>query len=205
MPSKILAQVDERDLYRPPREPVLVEVPPFDFIMVDGMGDPSTSAAFEAAVGALYAFSYPVVIPLKRSGRAELKVAPLEGLWWADDLGAFDPARQDRGAWRWTLMIRQPVDIPADVLANAFAKMTKKVGADLASRVRFERFDEGRCAQLMHHGPYAEEGPNIVRLHEFIAAQGSRLRGHHHEIYLSDPRRSAPEKMRTILRQPVTG
>ena len=202
---KILAEVDEKALYRPPRDPVLVEVPSFDFIMVDGTGDPSTSAAFEAAVGALYSFSYSVVIPMKRSGRADLKVAPLEGLWWADDLGAFDPARQVRDAWRWTLMIRQPAEIPAEVLANAFAKMAKKVGADLAAGVRFERFDEGRCAQLMHHGPYADEGPNIVRLHEFIAAQGLTLRGHHHEIYLSDPRRSAPDKMRTILRQPVDG
>jgi hypothetical protein len=205
MASKILAQVDQKALYRPPREPVLVDVPPGDFIMVDGMGDPSTSAAFQAAVGALYAVSYPVVIPLKRSGRADLKVGPLEGLWWADDLGAFDPARQDRGAWRWTLLIRQPSDIPAEVLANAFAKMTKKVGAEVASGVRFEHFEEGRCAQLMHHGPYADEGPNIVKLHEFIAAQGLTLRGHHHEIYLSDPRRSAPETMRTILRQPVDG
>ena len=202
---KILAEVDGKALYRPGREPVLVEVPPFDFIMVDGMGDPSTSVAFEAAVGALYAFSYSVVIPMKRSGRADLKVAPLEGLWWADDLGAFDPARQVRDAWRWTLMIRQPSDIPAAVLANAFAKMTKKVGADLAAGVRFEQFDEGRCAQLMHHGAYSDEGPNIVRLHEFIAAQGLTRRGHHHEIYLSDPRRSAPDKMRTVLRQPVDG
>jgi hypothetical protein len=126
-------------------------------------------------------------------------------LWWADDLGVFDPARQDRAAWKWTAMIRQPTDIPPQMLADAFAKMSKKVGAEMAGRVRVQLFDEGRCAQLMHFGPYADEGPSIVRLHEFVAAQGLNLRGKHHEIYLSDPRRSPASKMRTILRHPVTG
>ncbi len=101
-------------------------------------------------------------------------------------------------------MISQPDDVPSDIAAAATAKMTGKVGPAMAARVRIETFDEGRCAQLMHHGPYAEEGPNIARLHEFVAAQGLRLRGHHHEIYLTDPNRCAPDKMRTVLRHPVT-
>lgn len=195
---------DDRTLYQPPAEPVLVRVPPFTFAMIDGIGDPVTSPGYQAAVGAVYAVSYPVVITLKRAGRTELKVRPLEGLWWADDLSAFNPASQDRASWRWTMMIRQPEDVPPDVYAAAFAKMAAKTIADVAGRVRVERFDEGLCAQLMHHGPYAVEGPGVVRLHGFAAARGLRLRGRHHEIYLSDPRRTAPEKMRTVLRQPVT-
>ena len=194
---------DDGTLYQPSADPVLVRVPPFAFVMIDGIGDPGTSAGYQAAIRAVYAVSYPVVLTLKRAGRTELKVRPLEGLWWADDLSAFNPASQDRASWRWTMMIRQPEDVPPDVYAAALAKMAAKTSQDVADRIRVERFDEGLCAQLMHHGPYAVEGPSIVRLHGFAAARGLRLRGRHHEIYLSDPRRSAPEKMRTVLRQPV--
>jgi len=194
---------DDGTLYQAPAEPVLVRVPPFTFVMIDGIGDPTTSPGYQAAIGAVYAVSYPVVITLKRAGRTELKVRPLEGLWWAGDLSAFNPASQDRASWRWTMMIRQPEDVPPDVYAAALAKMAAKTIPDVAGRVRVERFDEGLCVQLMHHGPYAVEGPSVVRLHGFAAARGLRLRGRHHEIYLSDPRRAAPEKMRTVLRQPV--
>jgi hypothetical protein len=194
---------DDGMLYQPPADPVLVRVPPFTFVMIDGIGDPGTSAGYQAAIRAVYAVSYPVVMTLNRAGRTELKVRPLEGLWWADELSAFNPASQDRASWRWTMMIRQPEDVPPDVYAAAFAKMAARTSQDVAGRVRVERFEEGLCAQLMHRGPYAVEGPSILRLHGFVAARGLRLRGRHHEIYLSDPRRSAPEKMRTVLRQPV--
>ena len=193
----------DRTLYRPPAVPVLVRVPPFIFVMVDGIGDPAMSPDYRAAIAAVYAVSYPVVMALKRAGRAELKVRPLEGLWWANDLGAFYPARQDRASWRWTMMIRQPDDVPAEVYDAAFAKMAAKTSQEVAARVRVERFDEGLCAQLMHYGPYAVEGRSVVLLHGFAAGRGLRLRGRHHEIYLSDPRRSAPEDMRTVLRRPV--
>ncbi|MGZ4674630.1 MAG: GyrI-like domain-containing protein [Ilumatobacteraceae bacterium] len=209
MPTKKAAVVERKpsddDLYRPPSDPVLVDVPPFDFFMIDGEGDPNSSPDFQAAISALYSLAYPVVISMKRAGRSELKVGALEGLWWADDVGVFDPERQDRAAWRWTMMLRQPPAVPDALMEDALARMTKKVGVAVARRVRLEQFDEGRCAQLMHHGPYADEGPSIVRLHEFVAAQGLRLRGRHHEIYLSDPRRSAPAKMKTVIRHPVSG
>jgi hypothetical protein len=201
---RVHSKPDSRDalLYRPPDDPVLVEVPGFDFAMVEGSGDPNTSPAYQHAVATLYAFSYPVVITLKRSGRAGLKVGPLEGLWWADDLAAFD-TDGDRTAWRWTMMIRQPTGIPPEVLAQARTKVVAKVGESAADALRIERFDEGRSAQVMHHGPYAEERATIERLHSFIAQQGLRLRGRHHEVYLSDPRKAAPAAMRTVLRQPV--
>jgi hypothetical protein len=199
----VVVRTDDKTLYQPPTEPVLIEIPPFEFVMIDGSGDPRTSPGYQAAVAALYAVSYPVVITLKRAGRLDLKVWPLEGLWWADDLSVFQPTSEGRASWRWTMMIRQPDDVPGDVYDAAVAKMAKKLGPAVAQRIRIERFEEGRCAQLMHRGPYADEGPNIARLHEFIAAQGLRLRGRHHEIYLSDPRKTAPEKMRTVLRHPV--
>lgn len=144
-----------------------------------------------------------MAITLKRAGRPGLKVRPLEGLWWADDLGVFQPASENRASWRWTMMIRQPDDVPGDVYQAAVGKMARKVGRGVADRVRVERFGEGLCAQLMHRGPYTSEGPDIARLHDFVAAQGLRLRRHHHEIYLSDPRRCAPHNMRTVLRQPA--
>jgi hypothetical protein len=182
---------------------VLVEVPSFEFAMIDGSGDPNTSPDYQSAVAALYAVSYPVVITLKRAGQGELKVRPLEGLWWADDFRVFEPARQDRASWRWTMMIRQPDRVPGELYDVVFARMARKAGRDIAGRVRIERFEEGLSAQLMHRGPYAEEGPGIARLRDFVAARGLRPRGHHHEIYLSDPRRCAPHRMRTVLRYPV--
>jgi hypothetical protein len=198
-----VAGADDKALYRPPTDPVLVDVPAFEFVMVDGIGDPETAPGYQAAVAALYAISYPVVITLKRQGRPGLKVSPLEGLWWADDVRAFQASSEDRSAWRWTMMIRQPDDVPGGLYDAALAKVAVKVGRGVADRLRIERFHEGLCAQLMHCGPYAAEAANIARLHDFVAAQGLRLRGHHHEIYLSDPRKSAPERMRTVLRHPV--
>ena len=203
MKTVIPVSADDGTLYQPPADPGPRPVPPFTFVMIDGTGDPATSAGYPAAIAAVYAVSYPVVITLKRASRPELKVRPLEGLWWADDLSAFNPVSEHRASWRWTMMIRQPEDVPPDVYAAAFAKLAAKAVPDVAGQVRVERFDEGLCAQLMHHGSYAVEGPSVVRLHGFAAARGLRLRGRHHEIYLSDPRRSAPQKMRTVLRQPV--
>jgi hypothetical protein len=138
----------EAMLYRPPANPVLVEVPSFEFLMVDGTGDPNGSADFEQAVAALYAMSYPIVITLKRAGRSGLHVRPLEGLWWADDLGVFQTFGGDRRRWRWTMMIRQPEDVPASFVDAAVAAATKKLGREIAGRARLERFEEGLCAQL---------------------------------------------------------
>jgi hypothetical protein len=203
MKAVIPVSADDRTLYQPPAVPVLVRVPAFTFVMVDHIGDPAMSPDYRAAIAAVYAVSYPVVMALRQAGQRELKVRPLEGLWWAGDPGAFNPARQDRASWRLTMMIRQPDNVPAEVYYAAFAKMAAKTSTEVAARVRVEHFDEGLCAQLTHYGPYAVESTSIVRLHGFAAARGLRPRGRHHEIYLSDPRRGAPGKMRTVLRQPV--
>jgi hypothetical protein len=139
---------------------------------------------------------------------------PLEALWWVDEAeqqdvvaavarGRATMADSARERWRWQAMIMQPDPIDAAAVARAVEQVRGKRPSAALDRLRFERWAEGRCAQVLHIGPYADEGPTIVRLHEGIAAAGYRPRGHHHEIYLGDPRRSAPEKLRTILRQPV--
>jgi hypothetical protein len=171
--------------------------------MVNGVGAPA-GPSFQEAVGVLYSLTYPLVMGLKRSGRSDVRVWPLEALWSADDVAAFAPATENRSAWQWRAMLRLPDDVPAELVEAARARAAKKVGADAVERAYLEEFEEGRCAQVMHLGPFADEGVTIAALHAFIAEQGLTLRGQHHEIYLSDPRRCAPAKMRTILRQPVS-
>ena len=188
--------------YQASTEPGIVEVPSYDFAMISGVGDPSTSPDYEAAVAALYAYSYPLVIALNKTARPKLKVGPLEGLWWADDHSVFDPTTGDRARWHWQMMIRQPPASNADHTA-ALAKAAMKVGAETASRLTLQPFAEGRCAQVLHLGAYTDESPTITRLHAFIAARGMNLRGRHHEIYLNDPRKTTADKLRTILRQPL--
>ncbi|MGD9495502.1 MAG: GyrI-like domain-containing protein, partial [Armatimonadota bacterium] len=134
-------------------------------------------------------------------------VPPLEGLWWAEDMAAFDlrlpGERQDRSTWLWTLMIMMPEPVDQALYLEGHREACNKKCLLAAEEMRFEALEEGLSAQVMHIGPYAAEAPTIARLHEFISAQGHAPRGKHHEIYLSDPRKSAPERMRTVLRQPV--
>lgn len=176
---------EHKQLYAPSgKDWALVEVPPLNYLMVDGQGDPNTSPSYTRAVEALYRASYGA---RKAAGRKHV-VAPLEGLWWANDLSVF--TARDKNAWQWTMMIAQPEFVTADMV-------------DL-SAVRFERLDEGLCAQILHRGSYDDEGPTLARLHEeWLPSHGLRPRGTHHEIYLSDPRKVEPAKLKTVLRQPV--
>jgi hypothetical protein len=181
---------------------VVVDVPPLTYLMVDGEGDPNTSKAFQEAIEALYSLSYTLKFTLKKSPRAiDYGVMPLEGLWWADDPRVFHAV--DKSAWKWTAMIVQPEFISKAQVDAAFAEVSKKKNPAALDRVRFETLTEGLSAQVLYTGPFSEEGPTIQRMHEFIHAAGKGLRGKHHEIYLSDPRRTAPEKLKTILRQPM--
>jgi hypothetical protein len=183
------------------KEPALVEVPKMNFLMVDGAGDPNTAPEFQQAVEALYGVAFTLKFMLKKRGEADYTVMGLEGLWWAEDMREFSV--EDKSNWKWTLMIAQPDFVTREHYAEALAQVRAKKDSPALAKIRFGAFEEGLCAQVMHLGPYSEEGPTIARLHQFIAESGHRLRGKHHEIYLSDPRRSAPEKMRTILRQGV--
>lgn len=190
-----------------------VDVPEFGFAVVTGAGAPG-GTEFTQALQALYSVSYQAHFLVKKQRGQAPKVMPLEALWWVDDPGQQDilaavaqgeaiMADTDRDHWRWQAMIMQPDPIDADMVAAALAQARAKKPGPGLERLRYQRWAEGRCAQLLHLGPYAGEGPSIVRLHQAIAAAGYRPRGRHHEIYLSDPRRSAPEKLRTILRHPA--
>ena len=192
-----------KHLYQPPAGKItVVNVPPLTYLMVDGEGDPNKSQAFEQAVEALYGLSYTLKFSLKKSPRAiDYGVMPLEGLWWADDPCVF--MQTDKSAWKWTAMILQPEFISRTNVDAAFDEVRKKKNPAALDRVRFETLDEGECVQTLYFGPFSEEGPTIQRMHDAIHAAGKKLHGKHHEIYLSDPRRTAPAKLRTILRQPM--
>lgn len=196
-----MPQLDSRkllaELYRPSREPHVVAVPPLRYAMTDGQGEPGTPG-FQRAIETLFALSYRAKFLLKKRG-TDYAVMPLEGLWWADDMARFAEGRREQ--WRWTLMILQPDFVPADVLEEAKTAVAKQLG-EAAAAVRLEVLHEGPCAQSLHLGPFATEAPAIARLHASITGRGGILSGRHHEVYLSDFRRTAPEKLRTILRQP---
>jgi hypothetical protein len=192
-----------KHLYQPPATAITtVDVPPLTYLMVDGEGDPNTSPAFTHAIEALYSLSYTLKFSLKKSPQpVDYGVMPLEGLWWADDPGAFH--RQDKSMWKWTAMILQPDFIGRKQVTAAFDEVRKKKRLVALDRVRLETLAEGTAAQILYVGPFADEGPTIQRIHDFIHAAGKELCGKHHEIYLSDPRRTAPDKLKTIIRQPM--
>ena len=200
--QKIDLKKELKHLYRPSAKAVVqVEVPPLRFLMIDGEGDPNTSREYALAVEALFSVSYTAKFMLKRGPRAiNYAVMPLEGLWWADDMSTF--VTNDRAKWKWTMMIMQPDFVSADVVQAAIAEVKTKKAIATVNSLRLESFEEGLCAQVLHVGPFTEEGPTIRRVHDFIEAT-SGLSGKHHEIYLSDIRRGDPAKWKTIIRQPM--
>ena len=190
-----------RPLYFPsPKEPVLVDVPRLSFLMIDGKGDPTSGEMFQSALGSLYGLAYTLKFMLKKK-RLDFTVMPLEALWWTEGRESFDA--DHRGDWLWTAMIAVPEGLKRAELRQAATEASaKKPEIDYAA-VRLESWKEGRCAQILHVGPYAAERPTIERLHTFLSAEGYISHGKHHEIYLGDPRRTAPEKLKTVVRQPV--
>lgn len=181
----------------------IVDVPELQYLMVDGAGDPNTSPAFADAVAALYPVAYKLKFASKRELGRDYVVPPLEGRWWADDMDVFTRAR-DKAKWRWTLMIMVPDWIDQHLFSAAGAQIAAGERPARLDDVRLEPLAEGRCVQTLHVGPFDDEAEVLSRLHhEFIPGHGLRMAGRHHEIYLSDLRRTAPEKLRTILRQPV--
>lgn len=191
-----------RELYAPPHGKfVEVDVPAMQFVKVDGEGDPNTAPAYAKALEWLYSTSYAMKFAAKKAVGTDYVVPPLEGLWWSDDPASFTARRKDD--WKWTMMIMVPDFVERALFDVAVAKAAAKLGAPPAS-LRLEAYDEGRCLQTLHVGSYDDETPVLARLHdEIMPGMGLTFAGHHHEIYLSDPRRVAPETLRTILRQPV--
>ncbi len=181
----------------------LITVPPLQYLMIDGSGDPNTSQAYRDALSTLY----PVAYKLKFFSKGELErdygVMPLEALWWAEDMDSFTGAR-DKSLWSWTVMNMVPEWITREHVEAACRVVAGKGGAPALDILRLESLDEGLSVQTLHVGPYDDEGPVLEEMHHrFIPEQSLAMTGRHHEIYLSDPRRAAPERLRTILRQPV--
>ncbi|MBI5592349.1 MAG: GyrI-like domain-containing protein [Deltaproteobacteria bacterium] len=193
-----------KHLYQPSAKDVArVEVPAMNFLMIDGEGDPNTSQAFKDAVEVVFPLSYALKFMVKKGTPAiDYGVMPLEGLWWADDMSMFSVI--DKTNWKWTLMIMQPDVITGEMVAAAISEVRKKKNPAALANVRFVAWPEGVCAQIMHIGPFTEEGPAVAKVHRFIDACGCKRIGKHHEIYLSDIRKADPGKWKTVIRQPMS-
>lgn len=186
--------------YAARKDPALVEIGPAKYLTIDGKGEPG-GEAFQAALAALYGAAYTIKMTKKFGGGQDYKVCALEGLWWVPNPA--DWINQPRDSWEWKLMIRVPEFITARDLQAAVEQLKKKGKGDGAARVRLETIREGRSVQVLHVGPYSAEPETIARMDAFVKSQGLAFRGKHHEIYLNDPRRVPPERLRTILRMPV--
>jgi len=196
-----------KPLYAPStKHPSIVEVPELTLLMIDGRGDPSSSEVYQDALAALYGVVYTLKFALKKAApERDFRVAPLEGLWWAGaQAPTMDALQADRDSWNWTMMIAVPDAVTTAEVAAAVEAAARRRPLPAAGRIRLQRFEEGLAAQIMHRGPYSEEAPTIERLHAFVAEQGYDLHGRHHEIYFGDPRRTAPERLKTVIRHPIT-
>jgi hypothetical protein len=181
----------------------IVDVPELRYLMIDGHGDPNTGPAFSDATAALYPLAYRLKFASKQTLGRDYVVMPLEGLWWADDMESFTASR-DKSRWDWTLMIMVPDWIGQDMVTDAVGQIVAQEGPRRIHDVRLGSLSEGRCVQTLHVGSYDDEAAVLARMHrEFIPDNGLRMVGRHHEVYLSDARRVAPDRLRTILRQPV--
>jgi len=182
----------------------ILEVPLAQYLMIDGHGDPNSSPEFADAVRALYPVAYKLKFASKQDLGRDYVVPPLEGLWWSKDMTSFTSAR-DKSRWDWTIMLMVPGWITREMFSTAVAKVAAKNPPASLDRVRLETLAEGRCVQTLHLGSFDDEAETLHRMHhEFILGSGLTMTGKHHEIYLSDFRKTDPSKLRTILRQPVT-
>jgi len=189
-------------LYFPPTNKiVIVDVPEMNFFMVDGAGDPNSSQDFQRCIEALYQMSYTLKFSIKKSSPdKDFKVGALEALWWTGEHGEMELGQKDK--WKWTAMILQPDFVDDDLTEKTRKEVMKKKDNPVLNKMRLERFHEGKSAQIMHIGSWSAEEPTIQKMHEFIKEKGGMLRGKHHEIYMSDPRKTPREKWKTVLRQP---
>ena len=200
--SKIDFKKELKHLYQPSAKKFeVVDVPPMNFLMIDGHGDPNTAQEYQDAVEALYAVAYALKFISKKEKGMDYVVPPLEGLWWVENMEEF--STEDKSAWNWTMMIMQPQSVTQEMFEAAIGQVEKKKNLPALSKLRLEAYHEGLAVQLMHIGPYSAEAPTIARMHAFIDENGYELAGKHHEIYLSDPRKISPEKLKTVLRQPA--
>ncbi|MEE8356928.1 MAG: GyrI-like domain-containing protein [Anaerolineales bacterium] len=200
--SKVDFKKTLKQFYIPPKEFVIVDVPEMQFVMVDGHGDPNTAQEYKDAIEALYAVAYKMKFISKKTLEKDYTVPPLEGLWWAEDMTTF--LTREKSQWDWTMMIMTPEWISVEIFDEAIKQVRQAKNPSSLNQVRLERYSERLSVQIMHIGSYDDEGPVLAQMHSaFIPDNGFIKNGKHHEIYLSDPRRVAAEKMKTVLRQPV--
>jgi hypothetical protein len=180
----------------------IVDVPQMNFLMIDGHGNPNTAPAYQDALESLYAVAYKLKFMSKKGLEKDYVVPPLEGLWWAADMQAFTSG--DKDDWDWSMMIMQPGWITTAMFEESRVLVKKAKNPRAISKLRLEHYHEGLSVQILHVGSYDDEAPTIAKLHQqFMPENNLSASGKHHEIYLSDPRRVQPEKLKTILRQPV--
>ena len=183
-------------------KPDIVTVPKLNYLMVDGHGDPNNSKLFQDAIEVLFSMAYTIKFMIKKGlQQIDFGVMPLEALWWMDDMKEF--SMENKSKWKWTIMIMQPDFVTNAIFEQAKELVAKKKNPVLLKDVRLESMEEGLCAQILYIGPYDKETSTIIKLHEFIKENGYNLHGKHREIYMNDMRRTAPEKLKTIIRQPM--
>ena len=206
MDRKLDLKKEYRELYNPPgKDPVVIDVPPLKYLMIDGINAEPESEAFQNAIQALFSVSFKTKFISKKKPGTDYVVMPLEGLWWADDMNDFTAGKKE--TWRWTMMILQPGFVTTGMMEDAIDASGGKAPAESLDKLRLEELHEGLSAQVMHIGPYSEEHGNIMKIHELIHSKGGSFEGKiqkHHEIYLSDFRKTPPERLKTVLRQPFS-
>lgn len=193
----------DKAIYYPATDPVLVDVPPMHYLMIDGQGNPNTAPEYQTAIETLYPLAYGVRAICKADDQP-FTVMPLEGLWWFETGAPIEGDENYKDKFIWTMMIRLPDFVTEQIVEQAKVTVAKKKPGLQLDMVRYERYEEGLSAQIMHIGPYSVEEPTIKRLHAFMADNGYVHRSKHHEIYLSDARKTAPEKLKTVIRHPVS-
>ena len=190
-----------KNLYNPSsKEVTIVDVPAMNFLLVNGEGAP-TSPQYSEAIEALFSVAYTLKFMVKKGKSVDYSVMPLESLWWVDDMAKFSAERKDD--WKWTAMIMQPKYVTVDDVKMAEEQVKKKKNPTALPKIRFESFKEGPASQIMYVGPFSAEGPTISKIHAYIQNSGHELSGKHHEIYLNNPAKTSPEKLKTIIRQPM--
>jgi len=201
--DKVDYKKELKELYKASAKKLsIVTVPTMQYLMIDGNGNPNNSIDFQNDVEALFSVSYTLKFMVKKTLEVDYGVMPLEGLWWCDDMSQFSIVNKDD--WKWTIMIMQPQYITPELLNTALEKVRRDKSLLALDKMRFDIYDEGMVAQVLHVGPFSDEGPSVEKLHSFIHDNGYQMDGKHHEIYLSDTRRGDPKNWKTIIRQPIS-
>lgn len=200
--NKIDFKKEYKELYKPNAKKIsFVDVPELKYLAVEGKGDPNTSQEYKDSIEAIMGVSYTTKFIMKKEYGKDYVVMPLQGQWWSDDMENF--SMQDKSNWKWKSLVMQPNFVKKEHVDQAIDEIAIKKDLSSLDKVEFTTIKEGLCGQILHIGPFSEEGPTVEKLHNEIKERGYDLTGLHHEIYLSDIRRANPEKLRTIIRQPV--